>query len=306
MVAPTTTEGDAAPDNPRLVSIVLPTFNGARYLDGALRSCLEQTYRRFEVVVVVDGSTDDTDQVLARHNDIRLKVIHHDRNRGLPQALNTGFAAAQGDYLTWTSDDNEYLPPAIETMVTFLEVNPEVDFVYCSYWTIDARGQIMRAVNARPIETMLEDNPVGACFLYTRRVYETIGEYDAKTMLFEDYDYWLRVWRRFRMQPLDEFLYRYRLHGRSLTGNRAMVYQRLRLANRLKRQRYGLPWRRYWLEMARIDVEEAFACYRDGAFGRVPPLTLRAVLRNPTWLRNIGLSSIAIRSLGHLIKGRGQ
>ena len=95
-----------------LVSIVLPVYNGARFLAEAIQSCLAQTYPHWELIVVDDCSTDDSPQIVAGFaaDDARIRVIRHAHNRKLPGALNTGFDAARGEYLTWTSDDN-LLPP---------------------------------------------------------------------------------------------------------------------------------------------------------------------------------------------------
>ena len=118
-----------------LVSIVLPTHNGARYIEQAIQSCLDQTYPNIEIIIVDDASTDETPELLARiaAGNHRIRVIRHTQNQRLPGALNTGFANAKGDYLTWTSDDNLYEPEAIQLMVSGLEARPDVGFVYCDY-----------------------------------------------------------------------------------------------------------------------------------------------------------------------------
>src|SRR6266508_190816 len=114
------------------VSIVLPTYNGSRYLEESIDSCLKQTFEDIELIIVDDCSTDDTPQIVARYRDPRLRVIRHETNRKLPAALNTGFAASKGTYLTWTSDDNRYAPNAIEVMMQALETSPEIGLVYAS------------------------------------------------------------------------------------------------------------------------------------------------------------------------------
>lgn len=287
-----------------LVSIVLPTYNGARYLKEAVDSCLNQTYDNLELIVVVDASTDNTDAILAQYHDPRLVVIHHAQNQKLPRALNTGFARASGAYLTWTSDDNLYTPQTLATLVAYLESHPASAFVYAPYWEIDESGAVIRLGQIWPQTLMLKFNPIGPCFLYRRKVYESIGEYDTGTFLFEDYDYWLRVSQEFSMHMLDEPLYYYRVHQGALTNQTGVMHRRWRLATVLKRQRFGLSWNQYRVEMARIDIDEAFACYRDGEFNRVPGLALKGVLRNPAWLLNLGVTSITTRSILNTIKGR--
>jgi glycosyltransferase involved in cell wall biosynthesis len=279
------------------VSIIFPTFNGSKYLKESLDSCLSQTYANIEVILVDDASTDTTPDILRQYTDERLIVLRHDKNKGLPGGLNTGFEHSTGDYLTWTSDDNRYALDAIATMVDYLEAHSDVDFVYAPYWTIDERGQKIELVSALPINKIMQEDPVGACFLYRRRVYEVIGNYDTNALLAEDYEYWLRVSQKFVMTPLDVPLYYYRLHPNSLTSQTGVIHKRLRLGARVKWKRFGLPWHRYWLEMARIDIDEAFACYRDGNYSNIPGLTLRGVARNPSWIFNRGVIAITLQAL---------
>lgn len=229
------------------VSIVLPTYNGSRYLPQALESCLGQSHRRLEVIVVDDGSDQDIAGLVARYTDRRLRYIRHPENRGMAEALNTGFRESTGNYLTWTSDDNEYAARAVEEMVGFLQTYPDVEFVYTDQVVLEeaTNGTVIPGLRrARPVTWLSVDNGVGACFLYTRRVYETIGAYDPRAFLVEDYDYWLRVSRRFRMQRLFKPLYYYRYHPHALSSR----YTRREIAARVWaiRRRHGLRPARWW------------------------------------------------------------
>ena len=201
------------------VSIVLPTYNGTKYLAHSLESCFAQTHRRLEVVVVDDGSGPEVAEVVGRFRDPRLKYLRHEVNRGLPAALNSGFRAASGALLTWTSDDNLYAPDALEQMVRFLCTYPDVDFVYSDAYEIDAEGKVVGMLWVPPPEWLRVKNRVGGSFMYRRRVYEALGDYDRGAVLAEDYDYWLRVARRFTMHRLFRVLYYYRYHPRSLTAS---------------------------------------------------------------------------------------
>src|SRR5574337_314358 len=105
---------------PPLISIVLPTYNGAAYLRESLDSCLNQSFQDLELIVVDDGSTDDTETILGSYSDPRLRVLKQS-NQGLAAALNAGFAQTRGRFLSWTSDDNLYLPEAMAVMCRYLE-----------------------------------------------------------------------------------------------------------------------------------------------------------------------------------------
>lgn len=209
---------DSAAPQP-LVSIVLPTYNGSKYLPEAVDSCLQQTYRNWELILVDDCSNDATPEIIASYvaRDSRIRSIRHQTNRKLPAALNTGHAAASGSYLTWTSDDNRLLPHAIEEMTRFLEEHPTAAVVYADCVMIDDAGQYLRDFPAQPVSRLAWMNALFACFLYRRSVYETLGGYDAQQFLAEDWEYWLRASRHFEMVPLHKVLYEYRWHNQSLT-----------------------------------------------------------------------------------------
>ena len=207
--------------NSPLVSIVLPTYNGSQYLEQAIQSVLKQTYPNWELIIVDDGSTDDTPNIISRYTalDPRVCSIRHPVNLRLPAALNTGFAQAKGEYLTWTSDDNYYRPNALATMVDFLEAHPEVDIVYTDCSVIDEGGNVIAYRKATPITDLVWKNCVGPSFLYRRRVQEKLGPYSDELFLAEDYDFWLRAAAAgFQFQPLHVDIYCYRVHGKSLSS----------------------------------------------------------------------------------------
>ncbi len=203
------------------VSIVLPTYNGAsRYLFESIKSCLDQTHRNLEVIVVDDGSNDNTPEVVEAFCDERVRYIRHEKNMRLPRALNTGFRASAGEFLTWTSDDNEYLPDAVEQLVALLRDHGEADFVYADYVALHEESG-KTELRRLPDELILaRKNCIGPCFLYTRRVYERIGDFNPKYELVEDYDYWTRVSKEFKMIHYARPVYVYREHVRSLKSTR--------------------------------------------------------------------------------------
>jgi len=223
------------------VSIVLPTYNGSRYLRQSVESCLSQTFRNIELIIVDDGSVEDIRSLItSRFDDPRIKFVRHEKNQGLPAALNTGFRNATGDYLTWTSDDNYYAETAIEKMARFLQTYPDVDFVYAESYELNENhpGPTRKILRLKPPQWLEVNNGVGACFLYKRVVYEEIGEYSQAVALTEDYEYWVRISKRFRMQRLNIPLYYYRYHGESLTGKYSP--ERIRERVQLVKQMHGI------------------------------------------------------------------
>src|SRR5438876_11815901 len=103
-------------EKPKLVSIVLPVYNGVRFLRQSIDSCLQQTYRNIELIVVDDGSEDNSVDIVKSYDDDRLKLMRHQTNRKLPAELNTEFNHTYGVYITWTSHDHYYATKAIDEM----------------------------------------------------------------------------------------------------------------------------------------------------------------------------------------------
>lgn len=205
-------------DSTPKVSIVLPTYNGTRYIRRSIESCLRQTFTNIELLIVDDGSSQDIEQIVRGYSDQRIKYFRHTTNLGLPEALNTGFNNSTGEYLTWTSDDNYYADDAIEQMLCFLQTYPQVDFVYADNYIVDENDHVRTVQTNKASESLVEDNYIGACFLYKREVYQEIGDYSPKAILAEDYEYWVRISKRFLMQRLFRVLYYYRVHSGSLTS----------------------------------------------------------------------------------------
>ncbi|MFQ3296160.1 MAG: glycosyltransferase involved in cell wall biosynthesis [Polaribacter sp.] len=201
------------------VSIILPVYNGEKYLSKSIESCLNQTYRNIELIIVNDCSTDKTLEIVDGYLklDSRIKVLTNSANKRLPASLNIGHLQAQGDYITWTSDDNLYLPNAIEVMMNQIHLK-KVDFVYADFIQINNKGKDLRVFKFEEPEELIWRNVIGACFMYSRELYEVNQGYNESLFMVEDYDFWLRAFMRFKFFHIDEILYKYRIHENSLTN----------------------------------------------------------------------------------------
>lgn len=204
-----------------LISIVLPVYNGERFLSDSIESIINQTYPHWELLVLDDCSTDNTPAIVNEYvnKDRRIKYFRNQSNLKLPKNLNIGFSLANGDFLTWTSDDNKFHKQALEKMITSLKGNG-IDFAFSSCNVIDENDNILRNTVADDNyqNVLVGYNCIGACFMYTRKVYETIGNYDPEFTLVEDYDYWQRALSKFKAIAIPEILYDYRVHSGALTS----------------------------------------------------------------------------------------
>lgn len=204
------------------ISIILPVYNGADYLEESIKSVLSQTYTDFELIVIDDCSTDASGEIAQKfaQQDARISYYRNEINLKLPASLNRGFSFAQGRYLTWTSCDNAFKDNALDVMVKTLEKNPEAGLVYASMDLIDETGAEIGAVQAGDLHDLIYRNVIGACFMYRADIAKCVGEYDKTLFLCEDYDYWLRIADVSKITEIAENLYRYRRHSKSLSAQR--------------------------------------------------------------------------------------
>ncbi len=206
----------------KLVSIVLPVYNGERFLRESIESVLSQTYSNWELLILDDCSGDSTPEIAKAYaeKDSRIRYYRNEKNLQLPGNLNRGFSLARGEYLTWTSDDNRFRPEALERMAETLDHHPDAGFVFASCRIINAEGEEIEyiMVSQDSPKWIVGINTVGACFMYTRQVYEQIGDYDAELKLVEDFDYWQRICAVFRAVGIEDILYDYRWHDGALTS----------------------------------------------------------------------------------------
>ena len=219
------------------VSVVLPVYNGETYLKSAINSVINQKYTNWELIIVDDCSTDNTCQIIEMFakQDGRIKLLKNDTNLKLPKSLNRGFSIATGEYWTWTSDDNLYNSDAIEKMVEYLEREQDCIAVYGGFDYIDPVGRIIGSFEVMKSDLMPITNVMGACFLYRADSAKEIGTYDPEMFLVEDYDYWMRMYLKGKIGSINQKLYKYRLHEKSLSSTQK---EKIRVQELKLREKY--------------------------------------------------------------------
>ncbi|MDR2709098.1 MAG: glycosyltransferase [Elusimicrobiota bacterium] len=206
--------------NEPLISIICPVFNGQKYLAKSIESCIGQDYKNWELILVDDCSKDDTFSICKEYaqKDKRIKVFQNEKNLKLPASLNVGFSHASGEFYTWTSDDNFYLPNALSSMLKTLQ-EKKVDIVCSDFLMIDEFDNIISYYELLDFENVLYANVGGACFLYKAEVSKKLNGYDVNLFLVEDYDFWMRAYLAgFCAYHIKYALYFYRQHSVSLSG----------------------------------------------------------------------------------------
>ncbi len=236
MVEATTLDPASPPgSHPGMVSVVIPDYNHARYIADAIRSVLGQDYQNYEIIVVDDGSTDNSREVVAQFGE-RVRYIYQE-NRGLSAARNTGIKAARGDYIGVLDADDMYQPSFMSRLVGLLEDDPEAEAAYCGYRFVDDAKFPLYQIEARNVASerlfrvLAEGNfLVPESMLVRRRCYQAVGEFDESLRAVEDLDMWLRITRRYKVIGTTDILTHHRVLSGSMstdpkrqTVNRLMV-----------------------------------------------------------------------------------
>ena len=197
-----------------LVSVVIPCYNQAHFLGEAIESVFKQTYKHFEIVVVDDGSTDNTSEVARRYSGIRcIEQV----NQGLSAARNTGIRESKGEYLVFLDADDRLYPIALEAGLRCFKVFPECGFVYGAYRFITSDGfplwkPILNRVDKEHYLALLRENYIGmnGTVMFRRDVLELFEGFDTSLAACEDYDLYLRVARTFSIRYHDNVVAEYR------------------------------------------------------------------------------------------------
>lgn len=208
-----------------LVSIIIPTYNRADLLPLTVDCCLAQTYPEIEIIVVDDGSTDNTVQVMERYKD-RVRLICKP-NGGVSTARNAGYEASAGTYLLFLDSDDLIPPQKIDVLVRAMEAHPTWGMVYSAWQCVDATGQqVLSEVRVRKqgrvlADLLLRTIPVTpSCVLIRRSCLEEVGLFDPQLAGPEDIDMWIRIAHAgYEIGYVDQFLLQYRILNNSLSRN---------------------------------------------------------------------------------------
>lgn len=207
------------------ISIVLPTYNGSRYIRQSIESCLAQTFTDFELIIVNDCSSDNTLSIIQEYatKDSRISIINNELNKKLPLSLNAGFEKALGRYFTWTSDDNYYAPEALNNLFEILQTNTSFDLVYTDYSIIDENNFVTGIRTFGDVNKSFNQwLGAGGCFLYKKEIHTANNGYNPAAFLIEDYDFFVRAFIKFNFYYLPTpKLYFYREHKTSLTATQS-------------------------------------------------------------------------------------
>jgi glycosyltransferase involved in cell wall biosynthesis len=217
------------------VSVIIPSYNCARYLGRAIDSVCEQTYKDYEIVLVDDGSTDDTKDVAMQYGG---KVTYlYQQNQGLSAARNQGISKASGELLAYLDADDAWYPEKLERQVAFLDAHPECGMVHSEMSIINEQDEVL---HVRFYEETKRAVPQGYCLpqlllrchiqpvtvVERRNVFDLVGGFEKQLLVAQDYLHWIMIAAEGQaVGYLAEPLGKYRWRAGSLIGNRPRLLE---------------------------------------------------------------------------------
>jgi glycosyltransferase involved in cell wall biosynthesis len=214
-----------------IASVLMPVRNGSKYLGESVASILSQDLADFEVIIVDDGSTDETPEVLRAINDARVHCIRLKRSLGLASALNRGLAECRSDLVIRMDSDDVCLPGRFRALANTMMQRPSLGILGSGAYLIDRCGQI---VGCRSVVTGSHQvarklrwrNPlIHPSVIFQRELVKTLGSYRTRAGICEDYDLWLRAAAVTEIDNFSRPLIAYRQHEGQVTAGRTIEYR---------------------------------------------------------------------------------
>ena len=218
--------------NPK-VAVLMSVYNGEKYLHESIDSILTQTFKDFEFLIINDGSTDKTDQILNGYNDPRIKIINNGKNIGLTKSLNKGLKLAKGEYIARMDADDISMPGRLERELEFLDKNPAVGLVGTYYLMINRKGNVLHTMkrlteSMELKEKLLRSNQFcHGSVMFRAECIKNLGSYREE--LVQDYDLWLRISEKYEVANISEFLYKWRLDINSISVTKKFLQDKYAL-----------------------------------------------------------------------------
>ncbi|OGH97973.1 MAG: hypothetical protein A2104_05240 [Candidatus Melainabacteria bacterium GWF2_32_7] len=205
------------------VSVIITTYNRLDYLGYAIESVLNQTYDDLELIIVDDGSTDNTREFVNSYYDDRI-IYHYQENKGQNPARNKGMELARGEYIAHLDSDDTWTSTKLEKQVNILENNADIGLVYCGTLLIDKQNnnigtQPMIIHNGNVLDKLLMTNFLynGSCALFRKECLEKVGLFDESFKRMTDWEFYLKFAIYYKFYGINEYLLKYRIHNETMS-----------------------------------------------------------------------------------------
>ncbi len=223
------------------VTVLMPVYNGEKYLKDAIESILCQDFTDFEFLIINDGSKDDSENIIRSFSDGRIRLVNNEMNIGLVNTLNKGFDLAKGQYIARMDCDDLSLKNRLKVQVDFMDQHPEVA-VCGSYYYLLLNGK--KAVADFPLTAeelssyLIFNSPIAhpSAILRTSLIREKGLKYDSRFIHAEDYDLWSRISEHAGLANIPAVLLTYRVHENQVTENPALVGDKMKSVDALRQR----------------------------------------------------------------------
>lgn len=222
------------------VSVIIPTFNREKFIGNAIKSVIKQALKNFELIIINDGSTDNTKEVVLRFNDKRIVYLEQ-KNGGPGSARNSGLKRALGEYIAYLDDDDIYYPDHLKNLAGFLDSHPKIGLVYSDCLIRYPHGKILQRVTSfskRNLEALSIYFP-SCAIMHRRSCFNKAGIFDEKLTFAQDFDMWLRISDFYNVTRIPVLTAERICHGenRSLNnlGDRLRIASEYLIRNRLSK-----------------------------------------------------------------------
>jgi len=208
------------------VSVVIPTYNRAHLIGKAIQSVFNQSYQDFEIIIIDDGSTDNTEEIIKGYKDKRINYIKHERNQGISAARNIGIKKARGEYIAFLDSDDEWLPEKLDKQIKVFQNEPPEVGVVCSWsFKINEKGNYIGKVclpkkEGYMYKDLLSSNNLSVPTLLIRKeCFEKVGLFDNLLNGQEDWDMWIRIAKYYRFVLIKAPLAKRRIHSKQISND---------------------------------------------------------------------------------------
>jgi glycosyltransferase involved in cell wall biosynthesis len=208
--------------NQILVSVYITNYNYGRYIRKAIDSVLCQTLQDFELIIIDDGSTDNSKEIIESYADNPKIQIIYQQNKGLNITNNVALKIANGKYIVRLDADDYFERDALEVMSNILNADDELGLVFPDYYLVDEDGNILYEEKRHSFEkdvTLLDMPAHGACTMIRKSFLQSLGGYDEQFKCQDGYDLWVRFTAKYKVTNVNKVLFSYRRHGNNLTTN---------------------------------------------------------------------------------------
>lgn len=222
------------------ISVIMPVWNGAKYLRAAIDSILHQTFSDFEFIIINDGSTDDSLKIINNYHDPRIVLLNQD-NQGVTKTLNNGLRIAKGEYIARMDADDISEPDRFAKQAAFLEANLAIALCGSRAKAIDKDGKFLKNFDYPPLthqdieKYFIFHNPfIHSSVMFRKAIIETIGNYDETIPRAQDYEFWSRIIPKLQTANLPDYLLKYRILDEGVTKSKNLSMRLIGLKIRLK------------------------------------------------------------------------